>query len=138
MPGKVNPTQAEAMTMVCAQIMGNDVAVTIGGSNGHFELNTFKPLIASNVLQSAHLLGDACFSFSENCIAGLQPNYKTIDTHLKNSLMLITALTPHIGYDNCTIIAKKAFMDNTTLREAAMSLGLVTGEQFDQWIAQIF
>jgi fumarate hydratase class II len=137
MPGKVNPTQAEAMTMVCAQIMGNDVAVTIGGSNGHFELNTFKPLIASNVLQSAHLLGDACLSFSENCIAGLEPNYKTIDTHLKNSLMLITALTPHIGYDNCTIIAKKAFMDNTTLREAAMSLGLVTGEQFDQWIAQI-
>jgi fumarate hydratase, class II len=137
MPGKVNPTQAEAMTMVCAQIMGNDVAVTIGGSNGHFELNTFKPLIASNVLQSAHLLGDACFSFSKNCIAGLEPNYKTIDTHLKNSLMLITTLTPHIGYDNCTIIAKKAFMDNTTLREAAMSLGLVTGEQFDQWIAQI-
>ena len=134
MPGKVNPTQAEALTMVCAQVMGNDVAVTIGGSNGHFELNAFKPLIAANVLQSARLLGDACSSFSENCVAGMEPNYDTIKTHLDNSLMLVTSLTPHIGYDNSTTIAKKAFMENITLREAALRLGLVTGEQFDKWV----
>mgnify|MGYP001791855106 FL=1 len=134
MPGKVNPTQAEALTMVCAQVMGNDVAVTIGGSNGHFELNAFKPLIAANVLQSARLLGDACSSFSENCVAGMEPNYDTIKTHLDNSLMLVTSLTPHIGYDSCATIAKKAFMENITLREAALRLGLVTGEQFDKWV----
>ena len=135
MPGKANPTQAEALTMVCAQIMGNDVAVTVGGSNGHFELNVFKPLIAANVLQSARLLGDACYSFSENCIVGIKPDYKTIKTHLDNSLMLVTALTPHIGYDNSARIAKKAFLENITLREAALSLGLVTEEQFDMWVS---
>jgi fumarate hydratase class II len=135
MPGKVNPTQAEALTMVCAQVMGNDVAVTIGGSNGHFELNTFSPLIAANVLQSARLLGDACYSFSENCVEGIEPDYDAIKTHLDNSLMLITALTPHIGYENCARIAKKAFDSNITLREAALDLGLVTGEQFDMWVS---
>jgi len=134
MPGKVNPTQAEALTMVCAQIIGNDVAVTVGGSNGHFELNTFKPLIAANVLYSARLLGDACSSFSDNCIAGMEPNYVTIQTHLDNSLMLVTALTPYIGYDNSARIAKKAFIENITIRDAALNLGLVTGDQFDKWI----
>jgi fumarate hydratase class II len=134
MPGKVNPTQAEALTMVCAQIIGNDVAVTIGGSNGHFELNVFKPLIAANVLQSARLIGDACSSFSDNCIAGLRPDYEAIKTHLGNSLMLVTALTPHIGYDNSSRIAKKALSEKITLKQAAVDLGLVTGEQFDSWV----
>lgn len=134
MPGKVNPTQAEALTMVCAQVMGNDVAVTIGGANGHFELNVFKPLIAANVLQSARLLGDACVSFSDNCVAGIEPNHEIITRHLENSLMLVTALTPHIGYDNSTLVAKKAFAENITLREAAVMLGVVTGEQFDEWV----
>jgi fumarate hydratase, class II len=135
MPGKINPTQAEALTMVCAQIMGNDVTVTIGGSNGHFELNVFKPLIAANVLQSARLLGDACSSFSDNCIAGMIPNSEAIKAHLEKSLMLVTSLTPHIGYDKSAIIAKKAFEENITLREAALSLGFVTAEQFDQWVS---
>jgi fumarate hydratase class II len=134
MPGKVNPTQVEALTMVCAQIIGNDVAVTIGGSNGHFELNVFKPLIAANVLQSARLLGDACSSFSTNCLAGIEPDYDVIQTYLENSLMLVTALIPYIGYDNSARIAKKAFLENITLREASQDLGLVTGEQFDQWV----
>lgn len=134
MPGKVNPSQSEALTMVCAQVIGNDVAITVGGSNGHFELNAFKPLIAVNVLQSACLLGDACSSFSDNCIAGLVPDYDTIKAHLDNSLMLVTALTPHIGYDNCARIAKKALDENMTIREAALNLGLVTGDQFDEWI----
>src|SRR5690606_12248532 len=100
MPGKVNPTQPEAMTMVCAQVMGNDVAVTMGGATGHFELNVFKPMIAANVLQSARLLGDACVSFNDNCIMGIEPNYDVIKTHLNNSLMLVTALNTHVGYDN--------------------------------------
>ncbi len=134
MPGKVNPTQPEALTMVCAQVMGNDVAVTIGGSNGHFELNVFKPLIAANVLQSARLLGDACVSFNDNCAVGIEPNYAIIKQHLENSLMLVTALNTHIGYENSAKIAKKAHKENKTLREAAIELGFVTNEQFDQWV----
>jgi fumarate hydratase class II len=134
MPGKVNPTQPEALTMVCAQVMGNDVAVTIGGSNGHFELNVFKPLIAANVLQSASLLGDACTSFNDNCAIGIKPNYAIIKQHLENSLMLVTALNTHIGYENSAKIAKKAHKENKTLREAAIELGLVTNEQFDLWV----
>jgi fumarate hydratase class II len=134
MPGKVNPTQSEALTMVCAQVIGNDVAVAIGGSNGHFELNTFKPLIAANVLQSANLLGDACVSFREHCVSGMQPDMERINFHLENSLMLVTSLAPHIGYDKCARIAKKAFEEKTTLREAAISLGYVTSEEFDLWV----
>lgn len=134
MPGKVNPTQAEALLMVCAQIIGNDVAVTIGNSGGNLELNTYKPLIAANVLQSARLLGEACYSFSNHCITGIQPDYDAIRNHLNNSLMLVTALSPYIGYDNCTIIAKKAFTENITIRKAALELGLVTGDQFDKWV----
>jgi len=134
MPGKVNPTQAEALTMVCAQVMGNDVAVTIGAANGHFELNVFKPLIAANVLQSARLLGDACVSFSENCIAGMKPDLAVIKNHLDNSLMLVTALSPHIGYDNSSRIARKAYEEKITLKEAALMLGLVSEEQFDAWV----
>src|SRR5574337_521017 len=134
MPGKVNPTQPEALTMVCAQVMGNDVAVSIGGATGHFELNVFKPLIAANVLQSARLLGDACVSFNDNCAIGIAPNYEIIKQHLEESLMLVTALNPHIGYENAAKIAKKAHKENKTLREAAVELGLLTSEQFDQWV----
>lgn len=134
MPGKVNPTQSEALAMVCVQVMANDTAVTIGGSNGHFELNTFKPLIAANVLQSARLLGDACRSFSENCIRGLEPDYNRIKEHLDNSLMLVTSLAPHIGYDKSAIVAKKAWAEKLTLKQAAIELGIVTGDQFDEWV----
>ena len=134
MPGKVNPTQAEALTMVCAQIMGNDVAVTVGGSNGHFELNVFKPMIAANLLQSARILGQACLSFNDNCISGVEPNLDEIKNKLDNSLMLVTALNTHIGYDNAAKIAKKAYADNSTLKEAAIALGLLTAEQFDEWV----
>jgi fumarate hydratase class II len=134
MPGKVNPTQPEAITMVAAQVIGNDVAVSIGGSNGHFELNVFKPLIAANVIQSARLIGDACVSFNDNCAVGILANHDTINRHLENSLMLVTALNPHIGYENAAKIAKKAHKENLTLREAAIALGLVTNEQFDQWV----
>jgi fumarate hydratase class II len=134
MPGKVNPTQPEALTMVCAQVIGNDVAVSIGGINGHFELNVFKPVIAANVLQSARLLGDACVSFTDNCVVGITANIETIKKHLDNSLMLVTALNPHIGYENSARIAKKAHKENKTLKEAAVELGLVTAEQFDQWV----
>jgi len=134
MPGKVNPSQVEALTMVCAQIIGNDVAVTFGGSGGQLELNVYKPLIAANVLQSARLLGDACSSFSDNCISGMKPDYETIGTFLENSLMLVTALTPYIGYDNSARIARKALTRKITLREAALELGLASGEQFDEWI----
>ena len=134
MPGKVNPTQPEALTMVCAQVMGNDVAVSIGGSNGHFELNVFKPVIASNVLQSARLIGDACVSFTNNCAIGIAPNLPEIQKHLENSLMLVTALNPHIGYENAAKIAKKAHKENKTLREAAVELGLLTSEQFTEWV----
>jgi fumarate hydratase class II len=134
MPGKVNPTQPEAMTMVCAQVIGNDVAVSIGGMNGHFELNVFKPLIAANVLQSARLIGDACVSFNNKCATGIEANKEVIKKHLENSLMLVTSLNTHIGYDNAAKIAKKAHKENKTLREAAIELGLLTNEQFDQWV----
>jgi fumarate hydratase class II len=134
MPGKVNPTQCEALTMVCAQIMGNDVAVSIGGSNGHFELNVFKPMIAYNVLQSARLLGQACLSFNDNCAVGIEPNYAEIKNKVENSLMLVTALNTHIGYDNAAKIAKKAHNENLSLRDAALSLGLLTNDQFDAWV----
>ncbi|HEU4718149.1 MAG TPA: class II fumarate hydratase [Bacteroidia bacterium] len=134
MPGKVNPTQPEALTMVCAQVMGNDVAVSIGGATGHFELNVFKPLIAYNVLQSARLLGDACVSFTEKCAGGIQPNLPVIRQHLENSLMLVTALNTHIGYYKAAEIAKKAHKENKTLRATAIELGYVTPEQFDQWV----
>lgn len=134
MPGKVNPTQPEALTMVCAQVMGNDVAVTVGGSLGHFELNVFKPVIAANVLQSARLIGDACVSFNDKCAEGIAPNQPVIKQHLENSLMLVTALNTHIGYENAAKIAKKAHKENKTLREAAIELGLLTSEQFDEWV----
>lgn len=134
MPGKVNPTQPEALTMVCAQVMGNDVAVTIGGATGHFELNVFKPVIAANVLQSARLIGDACMSFNINCAKGMQPNLPVIKKHLENSLMLVTALNNHIGYENAAKIAKKAHKENLTLKEAAIQLGLLTSEEFDKYV----
>lgn len=134
MPGKVNPTQVEALTMVAAQVMGNDVAVSIGGSLGHFELNVFKPLIAANFLQSARLIGDACVSFNDNCAIGIEPNTAMIQRHLENSLMLVTALNPYIGYENAAAIAKKAHKEGTSLREAAIALGLLTSEQFDEWV----
>ncbi|HKI88862.1 MAG TPA: class II fumarate hydratase [Draconibacterium sp.] len=134
MPGKVNPTQAEALTMVAAQVMGNDVTVGIGGSNGQFELNVFKPLIAANVLQSARLIGDACESFSENCVVGIQPNLPVIEGYLKNSLMLVTSLNAHIGYNKAAEIAKKAYNENLTLKEAVASLGYVSPEDFDKWV----
>ena len=135
MPGKVNPTQVEALTMVAAQVMGNDVAISIGGSNGHFELNVFKPMIAANFLQSARLIGDACVSFNDNCAIGIEPNTPMIQRHLENSLMLVTALNPHIGYENAAAIAKKKpTKEGTSLREAAIALGLLTSEQFDEWV----
>ena len=134
MPGKVNPTQAEALTMVCAQIIGNDVTVSIGGSNGQFELNAFKPVIITNVLQSARLLGDACASFNTNCVIGIEPNLPIIKEHLENSLMLVTALNTHIGYENAAKIVKKAYSENITLRKAALELNLVTNEEFDKWV----
>jgi len=132
MPGKVNPTQSEAMTMVCVQVMGNDVAVNIGGLSGNFELNVFKPVMIFNLLNSIRLLGDVCVSFNDNCAVGIEPNKAVIDHYLKNSLMLVTALNPSIGYDNAAKVAKKAFADNSTLREAAIKLGLLTGEKFDE------
>lgn len=134
MPGKVNPTQAEAMTMVCAQVIGNDTAITVGGMNGHFELNVFKPMIIYNILVSAKLIADACDSFNKHCAVGIEPNYPMIQKHLENSLMLVTALNPHIGYENAAKIAKKAHKENKTLREAALELNLLTNEQFDQWV----
>ena len=134
MPGKVNPTQPEALTMVCAQVIGNDVAVSIGGMQGHFELNVFKPLIAANVLQSARLLGDACVSFNDKCAEGIEPNREVIARHLANSLMLVTSLNPHIGYYKAAEIAKKAHMEGSTLKAAALALGYVTSEQFDEWV----
>lgn len=134
MPGKVNPTQPEALTMVAAQVIGNDVAVTVGGMNGHFELNVFKPVMAANVLQSARLIGDACISFNNNCAQGIEPNAEVIKKHLDNSLMLVTALNPHIGYENAAKIAKTAHKENKTLKQTAIDLGLLTAEQFDQWV----
>ncbi len=134
MPGKVNPTQCEAMTMVCAQVMGNDVAVTIGGTQGHYELNVFKPVMAANVLQSAQLIGDACRSFDENCARGIEPNQKRIDELLNNSLMLVTALNTKIGYYKAAEIANTAHKNGTTLREEAINLGYVTAEEYDTWV----
>ena len=134
MPGKVNPTQNEAMTMVCAQVIGNDAAINVGGMQGHFQLNVFKPVMIYNFLQSARLLGDACVSFADNAIAGVEPNLKNIEKHLKNSLMLVTALNRYIGYENAAKIAKKAHAEGKTLKETAVELGLVTPEQFDEWV----
>ena len=134
MPGKVNPTQCESITMLCAQVMGNQVAVTVGGMNGHFELNVFKPLIAYNVLHSIRLLGDGCQSFVKNCLKGLQPNKPVIQEQLNKSLMLVTALNPYIGYDKAAAIAKNAHKKGTTLKESALELGHLTEEQFDQWV----
>lgn len=134
MPGKVNPTQPEALTMVCAQIMGNDVAVSFAGSQGHFELNVYKPVIAANLLQSARLLGQACLSFDTNCAQGIEPNEANIKRLVDQSLMLVTALNTHIGYENAAKIAKTAHKENSTLKEAAIKLGLLTSEQFDQWV----
>ena len=134
MPGKVNPTQCEAMTMVCTQVMGNDATIGIAGSQGNFELNVYKPVMAYNLLQSIRLLGDTCQSFNDNCAVGIEPNLETIDDKLRRSLMLVTALNPLIGYDNAAKVAKHAYKNNTTLREAAVELGLLTGEQFDDAI----
>ena len=134
MPGKVNPTQCEALTMVCAQVVGNDTAISIGGMNGQFELNVFKPMMIYNLLLSARLLGDACASFEQNCAAGIEPNEKAIKENLENSLMLVTALNPHIGYEKAAKIAKKAYETGSTLREAALASGLLTNEQFDEWV----
>ncbi|HHP7242295.1 MAG TPA: class II fumarate hydratase [Cyclobacteriaceae bacterium] len=134
MPGKVNPTQCEALTMVCAQVIGNDVAIGAGGMYGHFELNVFKPMMVYNLLNSARLLGDACQSFNDNCAVGIEPNYPVIKQKLEDSLMLVTALNPHIGYENAAKIAKKAHADGSTLREAALELGLLTNEQYNKWV----
>lgn len=134
MPGKVNPTQPEALTMVCAQIIGNDVTVSFAGSQGHFELNVYKPVIAANLLQSARLLGQACLSFNDNCAVGIEPNHENIKSLLDKSLMLVTALNPHIGYENAAKIAKKAHKEGTTLKQAAMALELLTEEQFNEWV----
>ena len=134
MPGKVNPTQVEALTMVCAQVMGNDTTITIGGSNGHFELNVFKPVIIQSFLQSSNLLADACHAFTDNCVVGIEANLSRIHDHLENSLMLVTALNPHIGYENAAKIAKKAYEENSSLKEAALSLELLTEKQFDEWV----
>lgn len=134
MPGKVNPTQSEAMTMAMAQVFGNDVAINVGGMNGHFELNVFKPVMIYNFLMSARLIGDACMSFNDHCAVGIEPNYERIKYHLNNSLMLVTALNTHIGYDNAAKIAKKAHAEGKTLKQAALELGLLTEEQFNEWV----
>jgi fumarate hydratase class II len=134
MPGKVNPTQAEALTMVCGQVMGNDVAINIGGSNGHFQLNVFKPMMISNFLESARLIGDACASFNENCAVGIEPNHDRITQNLNNSLMLVTALNTHIGYEKAAVIAKKAHKEGSTLKEAALAMGYLTEKEFDEWV----
>lgn len=134
MPGKVNPTQCEALTMVCAQVIGNDVAISAGGMTGHFELNVFKPMMIYNLLNSARLIGDACESFNDNCAIGIEPNHSVIEEKLEKSLMLVTALNTHIGYENAAKIAKKAHKEGKTLREAALELELLTNEQFDEWV----
>ncbi|PSB60170.1 class II fumarate hydratase, partial [filamentous cyanobacterium CCP1] len=134
MPGKVNPTQCEAMTMVCAQVMGNDAAIGFAGSQGNFELNVFKPMMIFNLLNSIRLLADACSSFTDHLVVGIQPNHAQIQHFLANSLMLVTALNPHIGYDNAAKVAKKAYAENKTLREACLELGLLTGEEFDRLV----
>jgi fumarate hydratase class II len=134
MPGKVNPTQCEAMTMVAAQVFGNDVAINIGGSNGHFELNVFKPVMIYNFLHSARLIGDACVSFNDRCAGGIEPISENIKKHVQNSLMLVTALNNKIGYYKAAEIAQKAHRENKTLKETAVELGYVTPEQFDEWV----
>lgn len=134
MPGKVNPTQAEAMSMVCAQVIGNDTTITIAGSGGLLELNTYKPVMISSFLQSASLIADACKAFNDLCVAGIEPNMERIEENLKNSLMLVTALNNHIGYENAARIANEAFANNLTLKEAALKLRLLTEEQFDEWV----
>ena len=134
MPGKVNPTQCEAITMVCAQVMGNDVAITVGGMQGHYELNVFKPLMAANFLQSARLIGDACISFDENCAIGIEPNHENLKNNLDNSLMLVTALNPKIGYEKAAKIAKTAHQNGTTLKMEAVNLGYLTADEFDSWV----
>ncbi|MBN4051550.1 class II fumarate hydratase, partial [bacterium AH-315-M05] len=134
MPGKVNPTQCEAMTMVCTQVIGNDVAITTGGMNGHFELNVFKPVMIYNLLMSSRLIGDACKSFTDNCVTGIEPNHSAIKENLENSLMLVTALNTHIGYEKAAKIAKTAHKNGTTLKKEAVNLGYLTEEQFDEWV----
>jgi fumarate hydratase, class II len=134
MPGKVNPTQSEALTMVCAQVMGNDMAITIGGTQGHYELNVFKPLMAANFLQSAQLLGDAALSFDEHCARGIEPNSKRIEELVNNSLMLVTALNPKIGYYKAAEIANAAHQNGTTLKEEALRLGYLSAEEYDAWV----
>lgn len=134
MPGKVNPTQCEAMTMLCAQVMGNDVAINMGGASGNFELNVYKPMMIHNFLQSVRLLSDGCVSFEKYCVSGIEPRRKVIEEHLQRSLMLVTALNPHIGYDKSAEIAKKAHKEDKTLKEAAVELGYVTAEDFDKWV----
>jgi fumarate hydratase class II len=134
MPGKVNPTQCEALTMVCAQVMGNDVAIGVGGMQGHYELNVFKPMMAANILQSARLIGDACVSFKLNCAEGIEPNYDNLKKNLDNSLMLVTALNTKIGYEKAAKIAKTAHQNGTTLKEESVNLGYLTAEEFDEWV----
>jgi fumarate hydratase, class II len=134
MPGKVNPTQCEAITMVCAQVIGNDVAIAVAGMQGQYELNVFKPVIAANCLQSARLLGEACLSFEEHCIKGIEPNYQRIEELVNNSLMLVTALNPKIGYYKSAEIAQAAHQNGTTLKEEAIRLGYVTTEDFEAWV----
>jgi fumarate hydratase class II len=134
MPGKINPTQSEAMTMVCAQVIGNDATVTFSGSQGHFQLNVFKPVMLHNVLESASLLADACHSFNDQCAVGIEPDNRVIDEHLAGSLMLVTALNPHIGYEKAAEIALKAYRENKTLKDTAIELGYVSTEDFDKWV----
>ena len=134
MPGKVNPTQCEALTMVCAQVMGNDVAIAVGGTQGHYELNVFKPMMAANILQSARLIGDACVSFTLNCVNGIEPNQTRIDELVNNSLMLVTALNTKIGYYKAAEIANKAHEEGTTLKAAALALDYLTADEFDTWV----
>ena len=138
MPGKVNPTQCESITMVAAQVMGNHVAVTVGGSNGHFELNVFKPMMVANVLRSIRLLGDGCVAFTDKCVDGITVNRERVDKLLYESLMLVTALNPHIGYDKAAKIAKTAHKNGTTLKEEAISLGYLTEEQFNEWVSTYY
>jgi fumarate hydratase class II len=134
MPGKVNPTQCEAMTMVCAEVMGNDVVISIGGMQGHYELNVFKPVMAANIIQSAQLIGDACVSFTNNCVIGIEANQDRIDELVNNSLMLVTALNTKIGYYKAAEIANKAHAEGSTLKASALALGYLTSEEFDQWV----
>jgi fumarate hydratase class II len=134
MPGKINPTQSEALTMVAVQVFGNDVSVAMAGAQGHFQLNVFKPVILHNVLESVQLLADGCLSFDEHCASGIEPNEKRIKEHLDNSLMLVTALNPHIGYEKAAQIAIKAHREDTSLKDAALALGFVTDKDFDEWV----